>query len=470
MAEKGAIPTSRLSRSTKVGRLAATTAAKQMGTRATNVARSDEGAQRALAKRQLETAEQIVAALGTMKGAAMKLGQVMSFLDVGLVPEEYREEFQAKLAELRDAAPKVSFKDMRKVIESEYDGERVEDVFQTFDPVPIAAASIGQVYKARLHDGRDVAVKVQYPGVAQAVRSDMKNLGIILRLMKRVAPGLDPKAMGDEIRSRIDEELDYELEAQNQRTLARIYRGHPFIVVPEVVTSLSHERVIVSEYVAGRGFEEIKQLPQAERDRLGEIVYRFYFGCMYRHHQFSGDPHPGNSLLLDDGRMCFLDFGLFKRIPAAVAEFELEIARLGIAGDGVALIDHLHEGGFIKEPELYTPEGILEQVHDMTWWYGVDDEVALTPEIATEIMIEMSDPRSSHFSKMRHETLPPDHLFGRRLEMLTLAVMSQLRASGNWHRIAREWIYDDEPVTELGRQEAEFYAEHPPAAALRGAA
>ncbi len=469
MAKKDAIPTSRLSRSTKVGRLAATQAAKQMGTRATNVARSDDGKQRALAKRQLETAEQIVAALGTMKGAAMKLGQVMSFLDVGLVPEEYREEFQAKLAELRDAAPKVAFKDMKKVIEGEY-GERIEDVFQTFDPVPIAAASIGQVYKAKLDDGRDVAVKVQYPGVAQAVRSDMQNLGMILRLMKRVAPGLDPKAMGDEIRSRIDEELDYELEAQNQRTLARIYRGHPFIVVPEVITSLSHEKVIVTEFVTGRGFEEIKQLPQEERDRLGEIVFRFYFGCMYRHHQFSGDPHPGNSLLLDDGRMAFLDFGLFKRIPASIAEFELQIARLGQAGDGAALIEHLHEGGFIARPEIYTPEGILEQLYDMTWWYGADQVVELTPEIATEIMIEMSDPRSSHFSKMRHETLPPDHLFGRRLEMLTLAVMSQLRARGNWHRIAREWIYGDEPVTELGRQEAEFYAEHPPAAVLRGAA
>jgi predicted unusual protein kinase regulating ubiquinone biosynthesis (AarF/ABC1/UbiB family) len=399
----------------------------------------------------------------------MKLGQVMSFLDVGLVPEEYREEFQAKLAELRDAAPKVAFKDMKKVIEGEY-GERIEDVFETFDPVPIAAASIGQVYKARLHDGRDVAVKVQYPGVAQAVRADMQNLGIILRLMKRVAPGLDPKAMGDEIRSRIDEELDYELEAQNQRTLARIYRGHPFIVVPEVMTSLSHEKVIVMEFVSGRGFEEIKQLPQAERDRLGEIVFRFYFGCMYRHLQFSGDPHPGNSLLLNDGRMAFLDFGLFKRIPASIAEFELEIARIGATGDGVALIDHLHRGGFIAKPEYYTPEGILDQLRDMTWWYSTDAEVQLTPEIATEIMIEMSDPRSSHFSKMRHETLPPDHLFGRRLEMLTLAVMSQLRARGNWHRIAREWIYGDPPVTELGRQEAEFYAAHPPAAVLRGVA
>jgi predicted unusual protein kinase regulating ubiquinone biosynthesis (AarF/ABC1/UbiB family) len=468
MAKKDGIPTSRLSRSTKVGRLAATQAAKQVGTSATNFPRSDEGKQKALAKRQLETAEQIVAALGTMKGAAMKLGQVMSFLDVGLVPEEYREEFQAKLAELRDAAPKVAFKDMRKVIEAEY-GERLEDVFETFDPVPIAAASIGQVYKAKLDDGRDVAVKVQYPGVAQAVRADMQNLGMILRLMKRVAPGLDPKAMGDEIRSRIDEELDYELEAQNQRTLARIYRGHPFIVVPEVVTSLSHEKVIVSEYVTGRGFEEIKQLAQDDRDRLGEIVFRFYFGCMYRHHQFSGDPHPGNSLLLDDGRMAFLDFGLFKRIPASIAEFELQIARLAATGDGAALIEHLHRGGFIGQTKYYTPQGILDQVHDMTWWYSTDQIVELTPEIATEVMIEMSDPRSSHFSKMRHETLPPDHLFGRRLEMLTLAVMSQLRARGNWHRIAREWIYGDPPATELGRQEAEFYAAHPPAA-LRGAA
>jgi predicted unusual protein kinase regulating ubiquinone biosynthesis (AarF/ABC1/UbiB family) len=469
MAKKDSIPTSRLSRSTKVGRLAASQAAKQMGTRATNVARSDDGKEKALAKRQVETAEQIVAALGTMKGAAMKLGQVMSFLDVGLVPEEYREEFQAKLAELRDAAPKVAFKEMKQVIEGQY-GARIEDVFATFDPVPIAAASIGQVYKARLADGRDVAVKVQYPGVAQAVRADMMNLGIILRLMKSVAPGLDPKAMGDEIRSRIDEELDYELEAQNQRTLARLFRGHPFMVVPEVITSLSHEKVVVMEFVNGRGFEELKQLPQEERDRLGEIIFRFYFGCMYRHHQFSGDPHPGNSMLLDDGRMAFLDFGLFKRIPAEIAEFELQTARLGIAGDGEALVEHLHRGGFIGQTKYYTPAGILEQFHDLTWWYTSDEEIALTPEIATEVVIEMSDPRSTHFAKMRHETLPPDHLFGRRLEMLTLAVMSQLRARGNWHRIAREWIYGDPPVTELGRQEAEFYALHPPKGVLRGAA
>src|SRR3712207_3063211 len=236
--ERDPIPTSRIARLSKIGRLAPGQAAKQMGTRAANAVRDDEAGQAALERRQIEAAEQIVAVLGTMKGAAMKLGQVLSFLDVGLVPEDYREEFQRKLAELRDAAPKVSFKDMKKVIEQEFD-EPLDELFETFDPVPIAAASIGQVYKAKLHDGRQVAVKVQYPGVAAAVRADMQNLGVILRLLKRVFPGLDVSALGDEIRERIHEELDYELEAQNQKTLARIFRGHPFIHIPDVITSLS---------------------------------------------------------------------------------------------------------------------------------------------------------------------------------------------------------------------------------------
>jgi hypothetical protein len=215
--------------------------------------------------------------------------------------------------------------------------------------------------------------------------------------------------------------------------------------------------VVVSEYVSGRGFEEIKQLPEEERDRIGEMIFRFYFGCMYRHHQFSGDPHPGNSMLLDDGRMAFLDFGLFKRIPAEVAQFELDVQRLGTEGRSEELIELLHKGGFIGDPSFYTEEKIMAQFLDLTWWYTTDEEILLTPEIATEVLIQMSDPRSRHWGSMRHETLPPDHLFGRRLETLTLAVLGQLRAKANWHRITREWVYGDEPVTELGRQEAEFY-------------
>src|SRR6266576_6580651 len=330
------IPTSRARRTATVASLAASEAVKQFGTRAANVARGDEAAEEALARRQLETAKQIVAALGTMKGAAMKLGQVMSFLDVGLVPEQYREEFQHELAKLRDAAPPVSFKQMRRVIEEDLE-EPLADLFDAFEEEPIAAASIGQVYRGTLKDGREVAVKVQYPGVASAVRADLQNLDMILRLLKRMTPGLDVKAIAEEIKERIGEELDYELEAQNQRSLARIFAGHPFIVVPDVVSSLTRERVMVSDFVRGVGFEELKGRSQAERDRIGEIVFRFFLGCLYRHRQFSGDPHPGNFLLQDDGRVAFLDFGLFKRMEREPVELELACQRAVVEGDGQAL-------------------------------------------------------------------------------------------------------------------------------------
>ncbi len=450
------IPTSRVGRSATIGRLAAETAAKRFATRAANVTRGEEASHEALARRHVETAEQIVAVLGTMKGAAMKLGQVMSFLDVGFVDERYREEFQHKLAELRDSAPTVPFAQMREVIESER-GEPLQQTFAEFDPDPIAAASIGQVYRARTPAGRAVAVKVQYPGAASAVRADLQNFGMLVRLMGRMAPELDVQAIADEVRERISEELDYELEAANQRAIARLHAGHPFIVIPEVVESLSGERVLVTDYVDGTGFELVKERSAQERNRVAEIIFRFYFGCMYRHHQFSGDPHPGNFLVQDDGRVAFLDFGLFKRIDRSVAEFELEVARLGIAGDAQGFAEHLHRGGFLRDPERYPPQQLLEQFFDLTWWYTRDGEVELTPEIATQIVIDMSDPRSRHYKQMRHENLPPDHLFGRRTETLTLAVMGQLRARGNWHQIAREWIFRDPPTTELGRQEAAFY-------------
>jgi predicted unusual protein kinase regulating ubiquinone biosynthesis (AarF/ABC1/UbiB family) len=453
---KDKIPTSRVGRTARLGGLAAGQAIRQAGTHAANVTRSKEGRDAALERRHLEAAEQIVAALGTMKGAAMKVGQVLSFLDAGLVPEEHREEFQRKLSALRDAAPTVTFKDMRKVIEEQLD-ERLADVFDTFDEEPIAAASIGQVYRARLTDGREVAAKVQYPGVAAAVRADMQNLGLILRLAKRIAPGMDPKAIGDEIRSRIHEELDYELEAQNQRNLARIFRGHPFIVIPEVVTALSRERVMVSELVSGIGFEELKARPQAQRDRAGEILFRFYFGCLYRHGQFSGDPHPGNSMLLDDGRLAFFDFGLFKRMEPGARELELAIARAIIEGDTDTIMRMGTEIGFFPEPEKFKPERVLAHFRAATSWYTVDEEIEVTPEYATQVLIDMSDPRSEYFGDLRHESAPAEHIFGRRMEVLTLAVIAQLHARGNFHRIAREWFYGDPPETPLGEAEAAFY-------------
>ena len=219
-------------------------------------------------------------------------------------------------------------------------------------------------------------MKVQYPGVATAVRADLQNLDMIMRLFKRMTPGLDVKAIAEEVKERIVEELDYELEAQNQRSLARIFAGHPFIVVPDVVSSLSRERVLVSEFVSGVGFEELKGRSQAERDRLGEIVFRFFLGCLYRHRQFSGDPHPGNFLLQDDGRVAFLDFGLFKRMDNEPVELELAAQRAVVERDAPALHELLAESGFLPEPERVDPEHLLAFVDSAIWWYTTDEVVA----------------------------------------------------------------------------------------------
>ncbi len=454
MADKK-LPKGRINRLARVGAAAASQAVKQTGTKAANVGRSEQRADAALERRQVEAAKQIVRVLGGMKGAAMKVGQVLSFVDLGIVPEEYREEFQAELAKLRDSAPTVSFEQMKDVIEDDL-GEPIDAIFSEFDPEAIAAASIGQVYRAKLGDGRAVAVKVQYPGINRAVEADMKNLGVIMRLIRGITPQMDMQAVGDEIRERVVEELDYELEASNQRTMARLYRGHPFIVIPDVVTSLSRERVIVTELVEGDGFEQIRTESQAERDRVGEIIFRFYYGSMFRHGRFSGDPHPGNLIRQPDGRIAFLDFGLFKSVDPDVTEKELACQRAVCEGKHAELHRLLSEYGFIPEPAKLDPEVLWEYVVEGVWWYTEDRSVKLDQRIVSTVAIETSDPRSRHFRAMRHQDIVPEHLFGRRLEILTLAVLGMLEAEANWHRVAREWIYGDEPVTELGRQEAEY--------------
>jgi predicted unusual protein kinase regulating ubiquinone biosynthesis (AarF/ABC1/UbiB family) len=449
------LPTGRWRRAAKVGRLAGGQTARGYATKAANLTRSQEGRHDAAARRQMEAAEQIFEVLGQMKGAAMKVGQVASFMDTGAFPPEFQERIQAKLAELRDAAPRVPFKRMRKLIEDGL-GERLDDVFAEFDEQAVAAASIGQVYRGRLHDGREVAVKVQYPGVAQAVRADLQNLGLIMRVAKRMAPGMDAKAMTREIRERLTDELDYEHEAQQHRAFARSWRGHPFIYVPPVVTELCSEHVLVSEWVEGTGFEEVKQADRATRDRIGEIVFRFYYGSMFRHGRFSGDPHPGNMILLPDGKVAFLDFGLFKSVDKEITERELACQRAVIEEDPVLLHKLLAELGFLPEPEKLDPQALYEYVVEGIWWYTRDESVRLNQKIVSTVAIETGDPRSKHFSTMRHQDIVPEHLFGRRLELLTLAVLGQLEAEANWYRIAREWIYDDEPQTELGKLETEY--------------
>jgi len=303
-----------------VGQLVGGQTVRSYASRAANLTRSQDARQAAAERRQIEEAEKIVDVLGHMEGVAMKVGQMVSVIDLEGLPPDDPERFQSKLASLRDSAPRVSFKEMRKVIEDDL-GERLENVFDEFEPEAVAAASIGQVYRARLDDGRRVAVKVQYPRVAAAVRADLQNIGLLLAA-KRIAPLLDAKAVAQELRERLGEELDYEHEAQAQRDFARRFSGHPFIVIPTVLSELSGERVLVSEWVDGAEFEEVKQLDQAARDRFGEIVFRFFFGSLYRDGDFSGDPHPGNYQLLEDGRVAFMDFGMTKRIPSERLERE----------------------------------------------------------------------------------------------------------------------------------------------------
>src|SRR4051812_36943010 len=452
------LPKGRVRRTAKVAGLAGGQAARGYATRAANVTRTDEGRRSANERRQIKAAEQIVDVLGQMKGAAMKVGQVASFIDLSGLPPEAQDMFQEKLAALRDSAPQAPFKDMRKVIESDY-GERLPDVFAEFEEEPVAAASIGQVYRAQLHDGRSVAVKVQYPGVAQAVRADLQNLGLLLRAAKRMAPGIDPKALAREIRERMTEELDYEHEAQAHRAFARAWRGHPFVVIPDVVTSLSRERVLVSEWVTGLGFEQVKKLEQPARDRFGEIVFRFFFGSLYRIGHFSGDPHPGNYMLMSDGRVAFMDFGMTKRVPPGQIEQETAVIRAGLEGDARELHARLVGLGFYEADDAEVdPERLLAHVQSLQGWYAEDREFTITREYVARMMVDAGDPRSEYWDLMKPATLPPAALLARRMEALTLGVLGQLGATANWHRIVREWLYDGPPATPLGEEEAGFFA------------
>ncbi|MBA3438048.1 MAG: AarF/ABC1/UbiB kinase family protein, partial [Thermoleophilaceae bacterium] len=217
--DEGSIPKSRVRRTAQLGSVIGTQGARYAGTRAANLARSSDRAGEQMDRRHLEAAERMVDTLGTMKGAAMKIGQLASFIDTEFLPPEYRELYQDKLADLRTSAPPMPWKQVRSVLDEEWE-DPVEELFEGFSHDAAAAASIGQVHRATLPDGREVAVKIQYPGVAEALRADMQNAGMIMRLAKALAPGLDAKAAAAELKERVLEELDYEYEAQNQRAFS----------------------------------------------------------------------------------------------------------------------------------------------------------------------------------------------------------------------------------------------------------
>src|SRR3954465_11464738 len=450
------IPGGRVQRTAKVGHVLGSAGARYAGTRARNVVRSDETAATEVDKRHVEAAERMVDALGQLKGAAMKIGQLASFIDTDFLPPEYRELYQDKLSQLRSEAPSMPWKQVREVLEEEWD-EPVEELFEDFEEEAAAAGARGQVHRATLPDGRRVAVKIQYPGVAKALRADMQNAGMIMRMAKALAPGLDAKAAAAELKERGLEELDYEYEAQNQRTFARAYRGHPFVYVPDVITRLSRSRVLVSEWVDGMGFEEIKALPQEERDRFGEIVFRFCFGSIYHLQHFNADAHPGNYLLLADGRVAFIDFGMTKQLDKEQIQLETAAVRAVLDDNPEELRRALADLGFLSKPKRVDAERLMQHVRAVGGWYLEDREVRIDSELVMNVMTAISDPRSEFYAVMRRENLPANELMGRRMEFGVLAVLGQLQATRNWLRIGSEWWFADEPSTELGREEWAYF-------------
>jgi predicted unusual protein kinase regulating ubiquinone biosynthesis (AarF/ABC1/UbiB family) len=453
------IPKGRFRRSAKLGSAVGTQATRYAGTRAANVARSEDRATERLEGRHLETAIRMADVLGEMKGAAMKLGQMASFIDTEFLPPEYRQLYQDQLARLRSAAPAVSWRQILDVLSEEYDGEPLADLFADIETEAFAAASIGQVHRGELYDGRKVAIKIQYPGIADALEADLKNAGTIVRLAKALAPGLDAKAIADELRERVLEELDYEYEAQNQRSFARAYQDHPFIYVPDVITRLSRRRVLVSEYVDGMEFEDVKLLPKPERDRFGEILFRFCFGSIYHLQHFNADTHPGNYLLMGDGRVAFLDFGMTKRLDREQIMLEQRAVDAAARQDPESLRQALHDLGFIRNPSKLDAEQLMEHVMVVGGWYMEDGEYEVSPRRVMKVIESTTDPRSEFYKLMRRENVPAEELMGRRMETGLLAVLAQLGAKRNWHRIMREYVYADPPETELGEQEWAYFEE-----------
>jgi predicted unusual protein kinase regulating ubiquinone biosynthesis (AarF/ABC1/UbiB family) len=458
--EAGRLPRGRVARTARVGGLVTGQGMRWAGMRAANRIRSPEQAAAAENERTAALVEQLVEQLGQMRGAAMKVGQMLSMVDFDGLEEEQRDELQRKLATLRDAVPPVPFARLEKLMRREF-GVPLGRVFSDFDHRALAAASIGQVHRARTLEGEEVVAKIQYPGVAEAVETDLRNAMLLLPLVKRLAPGLDAKALAVEMRERIAEELDYELEAQNQRRIARLTREHPFIHVPRVHLDLSTRRVLVSEYVEGERFESVRRAEDPQRDRYGEIVFRFFFGLLYRDRIALGDPHPGNYLLRPDGRVSFLDFGLLRDVGPERVAAEQTILRAIHKREAGTLKAALIAGGYVPadRADEVDADFALRLLLRATRWYSQPGERRFTPDRARRGR-DRERPDSEQRSAIKHQvnqfTVPPEAILIRRMHGVVAIVLMQLRAGADWGAIAAEYLRGGSPATALGQAEAEY--------------
>jgi predicted unusual protein kinase regulating ubiquinone biosynthesis (AarF/ABC1/UbiB family) len=385
---------------------------------------------------QQRTAEQLFKVLGELKGGAMKFGQAMSIFEAAL-PEELAGPYRATLTKLQDAAPPMPAATVHKVLAAEL-GPQWRRRFASFDDVPAAAASIGQVHRGVWEDGREVAVKVQYPGAGDALISDFTQVARVGRVAAGWIPGLDIKPVLEELKARIVEELDYGLEAQSQATFAQAFRGDPSFVVPEVV--LSTPRVLVGEWLEGVPLSRLIAGGTKEERDLGARRYmEFLLAGPARAGLLHADPHPGNFRLTPDGRFGILDFGAVKRLPDGMPPEIGELLTLGLLGDAESVVAGLREEGFIKASISIDGEGLLDYLspfleparHD-TWTFS--------RTWMRQLFAHVNDPRKPQWSVGLKLNLPPEYLLIHRVWIGGIGVLCQIEGEVPVLDVLAEWL------------------------------
>jgi predicted unusual protein kinase regulating ubiquinone biosynthesis (AarF/ABC1/UbiB family) len=401
----------------------------------------------------LRTADDVTEELGSMKGALMKLGQMASYID-----EDMPQTFRTAMARLQHNAPPMSPELASSVIVDEL-GAAPEQIFARWDPLPIAAASIGQVHRAITHQGKAVAVKVQYPGIARTITSDVRNVALLRRVAGAAFPGLDARSLIDELGERLSEEVDYVLEAENQELFARYYEGHPVIHVPHVVSELSTARVLTSELVVGARFDDVLGWNQNERNMAAETINRFVIRSLYRLHAFNGDPHPGNYVFHGRGRVSFLDFGLTKHFTDEDLAPLMDAVRfLAIENDGEGFRASLERAGFLRPGAPVPTEAIVDRFGLFYATVLRDAPMTITPAYASAIVRRFFDTRGP---LAPYSDVPRQYAVLQRINLGLYAVLGSLNATANWRRIAEElWPFVNGPAsTPIGEAEARWARE-----------